>query len=69
MDNKIPAGELIVPAEPVRKFAAQWAAQKKTDAWKFAGARSASRWEDEFPSLTEAEFDAAIQAVCDIRIG
>jgi hypothetical protein len=42
MDNKIPAGELIVPAEPARKFAAQWAAQKKTDAWKFAGARSAS---------------------------
>lgn len=35
----------------------------------FAGARVLSKWEDEFPLITEAEFDAALQAVKDIELG
>ncbi len=59
------------PAEPVRKPVSEWARAKKPEAWKLAGAVAAGKWELEvgFPSLTESEFDAAIQAAGDIRIG
>lgn len=52
-----------------RKFPSQWAAQKKPEAWQFAAASAAGRWEPEFPALTEDEFDAAIKAASEIRIG
>jgi hypothetical protein len=55
--------------ELVRKPPADWRAQKKPDAWKFAAAMQAGKWEERWPQLTEDEFDAAIKAAGEIRIG
>jgi hypothetical protein len=55
-------------AEP-KKSVGEWAREKKPAEWLLAGARAGGNWEDEFPVLTETEFDAAIAAVADIRIG
>lgn len=53
----------------VQKAPPAWAAQKKTPAWAYAGAGSIGRWEAEWPLLTEAEFDAAIEAFTGAEIG
>jgi hypothetical protein len=37
--------------------------------WKLAGALHAQKWDPEFDCVTESEFDAAIKAVGEIRIG
>jgi hypothetical protein len=36
---------------------------------RFAGAKAAGRWEDEWPLLTEADFDAALEAAGSISLG
>jgi len=64
-ENDIPAEQTA----PARKSVGEWSRAKKPAAWKLAGAAHAGKWEDEFPVITEAEFDAAIQAAGDIRIG
>lgn len=53
------------------RSASYWAAKKKPEAWKLAAAAAAGKWELDtgFPEMTEAEFDAAIQAAGEIRIG
>jgi hypothetical protein len=63
------AHDEVAPVEPVRKSPPDWRREKKPDAWAFAGARQAGKWEERWPLLTESEFDAAIAAAGDIRIG
>jgi len=36
---------------------------------RLAGAAAAGRWEDDWPQLTEAEFDAALQAAGEVELG
>lgn len=36
---------------------------------QFAGAKSAGRWEEDWPLLTEIEFDAALAAVANLKLG
>ena len=57
--------------EAERRPVSDWVRAKKPAAWKLAGAVQAGKWELEvgFPLLSESEFDAAIAAVGDIRIG
>jgi hypothetical protein len=35
----------------------------------FAGAKAAGRWEDDWPLMTEDEFDKALAAVANIKMG
>jgi hypothetical protein len=56
------------PAAAPRKTVEVWAAEKKTPAWLFAGAKAGNRW----PigrELEEAEYDQAVHAAANVKIG
>ncbi len=57
----------LVAVEPERRPFEQWAEAKKTPAWKLAAAKAHENW----PlgrEVTEAAFDQAVRAACDVAL-
>jgi len=56
---------------PETRPVSEWVRAKKPEAWKLAAAAQAGKWElgTGWPAISEEDFDAAIKAAGEIRIG
>jgi hypothetical protein len=50
------------------KTVEQWAAEKKTEAWKFSAAKAGENW-PQGREMDEEAYDAAIERAANVRLG
>jgi hypothetical protein len=69
MPKPIEKHDALAPeSAPERRTFEAWAAEKKTAAWQAAAARAMRAWAIG-REVTEAEFDEAVRAAGEIRLG